>query len=314
MKLSKFDTLYKSIITQTYAEAENIDKVSKMLDLDKINFDNFNWRSANIVDIKDIIKSILTNEQYAKKYANKIPLNIWKQINSGVHYLKLLADPSQVSENILVILKDYINPLIWKYITNSREGMSQEFLMQVKDKFRWDALFNDWSYSYKDSEKYREKLKSLYPIDFIQKVADSFKSAITWNRMLEIYKNEISADFVEKYINDENFGTHGLTNILKQYMQNPDFYVKGNKDKFNGFDMDFIKKYKKKLDWKEISHFDLKQIPESLKKELQNIINTQLERIKADDAWRRKLEDSSGSWVDSWVEYRKARGLSDGLD
>lgn len=324
MKLSKFDALYKSIITQ--AEAENIDKDSKPLDLDKIDFDNFDWNPTITKDswqavenAENVVMSILTNEQYAKKYANKIPLNKWKQINNSPRFRRLFADPSQVSENILAIIKDYLwdynkkldsQTLTWKYISQFRKGMSPEFLLQVKDKIRWDKLFDA------HSDKERENLKSLYPIDFIYEIADNFKHSYAWYQIFKIYKDEISADFVEKYINSKSLNTNGLTKVIKQYMENPDFYVKGNKDKFNGFDIDFIRKYQDNLDWKEINNFDLKQIPEQFKKEIQKMINAHLERAEAAN---KKFQDAWANYMDGVaadINARRAAGLQkyDGLD
>ena len=189
--------------------------------------------------------------------------------------------------------------------------MSPEFIDACKDKIRWDKIFDPWHMSEKD----RENIKANYPVELMYKAAKYFRNPAAWSVFLNIYRDEIVADFIAQNANDKSFNTAGFTEyILLPYMSNPDFYVKGNKDKFNGFDLDFIKKYQNAIDWKKIQK-NINKIPKENQEEIKEIMQPHIDSMKAaNDKSQKQWASYMDSIVMPIVDDRLAAGRSDGLD
>ena len=329
MKLNKFDKLYNTIITQMEVKfwpeeyQKKPERKIEEVDLDKIDFDKFGWDPKGFDEshnVTKVIQNILTNEQYAKKYADKIPMERWKRINHDISMKKLLADSSKVPEKVLILIKDKLwdynkelnsQALTWKYISKYRKNMSPEFIDACKDKIRWDQIFDPWHMSEKD----RENIKANYPVELMYKAAKYFRNPAAWSVFLNIYRDEIVADFIAQNANDKAFNQTAFTEyVLLPYMSNPDFYVNGNKDKFNGFDLDFIKKYQNAIDWKKIQK-NINKIPKENQEEIKEIMQPHIDSMKAaNDKAQKQWASYMDSIVMPIVDDRLAAGRSDGLD
>lgn len=324
MKLSKFDALYKSIITQGPDWMEEHDKYWKerfekelrydLSQLEKFDDPNYNWSSleGNLA----IGKALFSEHgmKFLNKYMNKIPDEFWKKNIfwrdiEGITRNKL---PQYQDLDIFCKIKDKIG--------NESVQAKDFWKMISKDNFKWNS-YRDFD-PHVFSEKQLEQLKDyiVWP-DYLRKIAAeryqenknlpqlstvflnkllndgvfnkySEKSAI-WSMLPRL--NAFTRQMAEKY--KDKISWSAISDKLTKYMKDPEFFKEGNKDKFNGFDMDFVRKYKDKIVWYDENvdsiHKIWKDLPENIKKEFKD----------RHDKQQKKFQDAHKEYRDRWSDY-----------
>ena len=290
----KFDELYKKIITQSInwhkkQWQEWYDKKLRydLSKLEKFDDPNYDWNSY---EAKIDIGNALFSEhgmKFLNKYMDKIPDKFWKEnifqsIITQLTYNKL----SQYQDlDVFCKIKDKIGNK-----SNQAKGFWQ---MISKDKFRWSSyrdfdphVFSEkqleqlkdyifWpDYLIKISAKKYQENKNLPQLstDFLNKLLNEGvfnkygEKSLLWNYLSGL--NAFTRQMAEKY--KDKISWHTLSEKLIKYMKDPEFFKEGNKDKFNGFDMDFIRKYKDRI----VQYDDIQKIwkglPEDFEKEFQD--------------------------------------------
>lgn len=231
----------------------------------EFNHTNLNWQL--------ISKHQKLSENFIRKFQNKVS---WDQIScyqilsenfiiefkNNLNW-KYISEYQLLSESFIDKFQDKVN---WYYIS-TKQKLSENFIRLNQSKLNWSELAKHQKLSESFIDEFQDKLNwitlleyQILSVKFIEKHIQKLQETVYWNQLLKFQK--LPEDFVLKHIYEFSLDTliynYKLKeNIIEELVDNCSDskldYLLINILIYQDVSNDFILKYKRKIDWRQLT-------------------------------------------------------------